>query len=426
MLRPLAAALVVAHDRAAAPAGIDVDPVDHPAQPDLVGVPGAERDRRQRALLAPRTRTAARARWGSHPQPSAASCSRYRRRSASIVRSAAARTASGRPGAIVGGISSTTSLEDPQRVAERLRRDRAAEPPDHLLEHARACSCRGRAGRGQARATPVTSSRSTSHLHRAVGEALERAAGDDLAVADVTERDRLPSAASGSTSAAPPSRGRAAAERAHAPARSAPPPDPRRHRRAAAGAAARGPVGHEQLGQIGEERRGQREIALLVGAAVAEHDLLASRARRTRTAGSARGRATCSLPQVAARMRAPARGDARRTETARRRRQAGTRPRSGRRRTPPGSAGPGSRAARRAAPPPARAPGSDDDLEPIEQLEQLRPAHRLAEVLELAERAQQRRQRASIELLVCAQQRRRSRGAAPRTAAVPAARARRA
>ena len=93
----------------------------------------------------------------------------------------------------------------------------------------------------------------------------------------------------------------------------------------------RGQLGVEQLGDVVDERRGQRDVALLVGAAVAEHDALGRpRDARVQQVALARQRVLAGAERQA-RRRAPARGGARRRGTARRRPAPGTRPRTGRR-----------------------------------------------------------------------------------------------
>ena len=403
MLRALRTALVVPHDRAAAPARIDIDAVDHAPQPDLV------RDLRHRASPPaaipppPRTRTAARGPRGS---PSTAVGRLVLQVAPQIGLDRPQRRGAHGLGPARGdrrGLLQHDLVEDPQRVAERLRRDRAARAARSPPRAPRACSCRAQAGPGQARAAPVraharpATSPGSRRSSRARRRRRPRGGGHDRA-------RPLPSAVRG-----PPPRPPAAAACARASSRSVGATAGSQTTSASSRPAPPlGPLGHEQLGEIGEERRGQREVALLVGAAVAEDDLLGrSRHARIQQVALAVQRASRSAPAASPEASAsswrcssdrngsptPASGNSPsfrpQTNTARKRRA----------RIASGS---------ESSTAPARTAVFGHDLEPIEQLQQLGAATVSPRSSSSPSAPQQRRQRASVEFLVSSQQRRRT------------------
>ena len=180
------------------------------------------------------------------------------------------RTASPRPGAIVGGTSVTMSPR--MRSASGSVSGVSGSPsrPKQLLErgvHVAAADHRlgvrlERLGRELALDEP---------LHRAVRVVLKRATGDDVAMADVRERrsaERLHDALGRDRRGT----GRGVRPRL-APATSARCPATTYVGEQAL-AAALGPVRDEQIGDVGDERRWQREVPVLIRAAVAERDPL--------------------------------------------------------------------------------------------------------------------------------------------------------
>ena len=202
-------------------------------------------------------------------------------------------------------------------------------------------------------------------------------------------------------------------------------PDPRPRRPAAAAGGAREPVLDEQVGDVGDERRGQGEVALLVGAAIAEDELLG-------------GPGDAGVEQVAlagqrvlGRRQAQAGGDRQLAavligqERLARARASGTRPRSGRTRTRPGSGARGWPAARRAARHPARTGCPASTSRRSSTASSSAAARLLAQLLQLVERRDQRRERAGIELLGGTEYRRRRRDGARRTSCRPDGPARR-
>ena len=182
-------------------------------------------------------------------------------------------------------------------------------------------------------------------------------------------------------------------------------------------AAARRPVAAQQLGDIGDERRGQRQVALLVGAAVGqEHALGGARDRRVEQVALGGQRVLAGAqPQAAAAASSRRRSSDRNGSG---RPAAGTRPPAARTRTRPGSAAPGPPAARRAAPRRPRRPAADaGHRQLLEERQQLRAAAdggsgdglrgRVRRLRELLDGDHQRAQRPGVERLGVAQRRRR-------------------
>ena len=391
-----------------------VDPVDDPAHPHLLAHVLAEHERRQRVRVLARTRTAARVRTAatrSRRAPRAQGSGAGRRpRSAS----SAARTASPRPVAMSCERSASTSSRSSSARGSVVGVTEVAEPLEHLLEHRVHVAPAGeRIGIGlEALGLKLAVD---EPLDRAVGVRLERARRQDPAVADVRERRlRQRSDRRRDLAGERRRRGRAGAgELAGGGRLRRRPHDVGEH----PAPAALGPVLDQQLGHVGEERRGQREVALLVRAPVAEDDALGrpGHARVEQVALAAERVLARAQPQAAAHRELAAklvreerlgRGGQRELALAEAAHEHGAKaPGPDRERIgDEHRTGPGRRAA--------------GDLEGLEQLDQLGAGRPLpAEIVELGQRPRERPDRAGVELLVGVEHGRAACGAARPAAA---------